>query len=109
MTWNIVFLDEAKRDFQRLDHSVQIHVVRGIQKVAQNPVSMEQGGYRKPLGSKKGLNLTNLLKIKFRDLGIRVVYKAEIKDMVMRIIVVSVRSDDQAYQEAARRRAKYGL
>ena len=109
MTWNVVFLDEAKKDFMRLDRSVQKPVVRGIQKVAQNPVSMEQGGYGKPLGTKKGLNLTNLLKIKFRDLGIRVVYKAEIKDNVMRIIVVSVRADDQVYQEAARRRAKYGL
>ena len=109
MTWNVIYLDEAKRDFQRLDHSVQKQVVRGIQKVAQNPVSMEQSSYGKPLGTKEGLNLTNLLKIKFRDLGIRVVYKAEIKDNVMRIIVVSVRSDDQVYQEAARRRAKYGL
>ena len=109
MRWDIIYLDEAVKDLHRLDHSARVQVAKGIQKVAQNPVSMEQGGYGKPLGTKKGLNLTNLLKIKFRDLGIRVVYKAEIQDTVMKIIVVSVRSDDQVYQEAARRRAKYGL
>ena len=109
MIWDVQYLEEAIIELDRLDHSTRIQVAKGIDKVAQNPVSMAQGGYGKPLGTKKGLNLTNLLKIKFRDLGIRVVYKAEIKDTVMRIIVVSVRSDVQAYQEAARRRAKYGL
>ena len=61
------------------------------------------------MGNKSGLDLTNLCKIKFRDLGIRVVYKVEIIDTVMRIIVVSARADEQAYKEDARRREKYGL
>ena len=109
MTWNIEFLDEAKKDFKRLDHSVQAHVVRGIQKVAKNPVSMEKGGYGKPLGNKFGLNLTSLMKIKFRDLGIRVVYKVEVVGAVMKIIVISARADEQVYQEAAKRKEKYGI
>ncbi len=44
MSWNVEFLDEAKRDMKRLDHSAQVHVLKGIQKVAQNPVSVNEGG-----------------------------------------------------------------
>lgn len=55
------------------------------------------------------MNLTNLLKIKFRDLGIRVVYKTIRMDNVMKIIVVSARSDEQVYKEAGKRREKNQL
>ena len=49
------------------------------------------------------------MKIKFRDLGIRVVYKIERMDNVMKIIVVSARTDEQVYKEAAKRREKHDL
>lgn len=42
--------------------------------------------------------------IKFKDLGIRVVYKIERVDGVIKIIVVSARTDEQVYKEAAKRR-----
>ena len=92
-----------------LDHSVQMQVLKGIRKVAQNPVSVNEGGYGKPLGNKSGTDLTGLFKIKFRDLGIRVVYQLIATDTVMKIIVVSARTDEQVYKEAARRRTKYEL
>ena len=47
--------------------------------------------------------------IKFRNLGIRVVYKIERVDGIMKIIVVSARTDEQVYREAAKRRNKHGL
>ena len=109
MTWRVVFIDEAKKDLKRLDHSVQIQVIKGISKVSQNPVSIHEGGYGKPLGNKGGANLTNLFKIKFRDLGIRVVYKVEYTDTAMKIIIISARSDAQVYKEAAKRRIKHDL
>ena len=83
MTWNIEFLEEAKKDLKKLDHSVQLQVVKGIEKVRKNP-----------------------LKIKFRDLGIRVVYKLEYVDDIMKIIVISARTDEAVYKEAAKRREK---
>ena len=49
------------------------------------------------------------MKIKFRDLGIRVVYKVEKIDGVMENIVVSARTDEQVYKEAAKRRNKHDL
>ena len=51
----------------------------------------------------------NLLKIKFRDIGIRVVYKVEYIDTVMKIIVISARADEQVYIEATKRRTKHEL
>ena len=109
MTWSIEFLEEAKKDLKRLDHSVQLQVLKGIRKVAQNPLPVQEGGYGKPLGNKTGTNLTNLLKIKFRDLGIRVVYKTMRVDGIMKIIVISARSDEQVYKEAGRRREKHDI
>lgn len=109
MTWSIEFLEEAKKDLKKLDHSVQLQVLKGIRKVAQNPLPVQEGGYGKPLGNKTGTNLTNLLKIKFRDLGIRVVYKTMRVDGIMKIIVISARSDEQVYKEAGRRREKHDI
>ena len=70
---------------------------------------MQEGGYGKPLGNRTGNNLTNLLKIKFRNLGIRVVYKTIQIDGIMKIIVISARTDEQVYKEAGKRREKYDL
>lgn len=109
MTWSIEFLEEAEKDIKRLDHSAQIQVLKGISKVSQNPLPVEEGGYGKPLGNKSGTNLTNLMKIKFRDLGIRFVYKVERVDGVMKIIVISAGTDEQVYKEAAKRRNKHDL
>lgn len=69
----------------------------------------EEGGHGKPLGNKRGVHLTNLMKIKFRELGIRVVYKVERVDEIMKIIVISARTDEQVYKEAAKRREKHDL
>lgn len=94
---------------KKLERSASLQVLKGIQKVSRNPLPVQEGGYGKPLGNKNGANFTNLLKIKFRDLGIRVVYKVERVEDVMKIIVVSARTDEQVYREAARRREKYEL
>lgn len=109
MNYQINFIPEALTDMKKLDHSVRPQVVKGIQKVSQNPVSIYQGGYGKPLGNKDGTNLAGLFKIKFRSIGIRVVYSVEEKEGVMTIIIVSVRADNQVYQEAFKRRSKHDL
>ena len=109
MSWQIEYLEEVKKDLKKLDRSAQIIVLKGIDKVSENPLPVQQGGYGKPLGNKSGTNLTNLLKIKFRDIGIRVVYKVEYTATVMKIIVISARADEQVYIEATNRRTKHNL
>ena len=109
MTWKLEYLPEALDDLAALDNSVRQPVIKGINKVKQNPVSKEEGGYGTPLGNKEGNNLTGLFKIKFLKYGVRVVYKLERQANLMKIVVVSVRAENKAYDEAGSRRIKHNL
>ena len=109
MNWSLVFLPEAMKDMQSLSLSRQAMVKKAIKKVQENPLPQNEGGYGKPLGSKRGLNLTGLLKIKLRGEGIRVVYKLERRESQMLVIVVGVREDEEVYQIAHTRRNKHLL
>ena len=73
------------------------------------PCPSTRAATESPSATNNDNDLTGLFKIKFRDLGLRVVYKTEMVDSRMKIIVVSARSDDQVYREAARRRSKHDL
>ena len=49
MSWQIEYLEEAKKDLKKLDRSAQIIVLKGIDKVSENPLPAQKGGYWKPL------------------------------------------------------------
>lgn len=103
MTWQVEFLDDAEEDLKSLDHSVRVQVLKGIEKAARNLLPNSKGDYGEPLENKPGSDLTNFLKMKFRALGIRVVYKIEITSETMKIIIISLRNDDFVYEEAEKR------
>ncbi len=106
--WKIDYHPEAKRELKELDGFQRKVVLKAIIKVSENPLPYTEGGYGKPLGNKSGNNLTELLKIKLKGLGLRVVYKlmkAE-ADTIMRIIVISVREDNEVYDIAAKREGR---
>lgn len=109
MSWKISFLPEAVKDMKSLAGNQQILVRKAIQKVSQNPLPMEEGGYGKPLGNKGGTNLTGFLKIKLRGAGIRAVYKLERSDSGMIVVVIGVREDDEVYELAQKRIEKHSL
>lgn len=103
MSFRIDYTDEAKADIKTLDGSQRKQVLKAMSKVSTNPLPFNEGGYGKPLGNKNGNNLTGYLKIKLRQLGIRVVYKIIREQDIMRVIVVSVREDNAVYQIAVDR------
>lgn len=109
MIWELEYLPEALDDLEALDNSVRQPVIKGIKKVQKNPVSKEEGGYGTPLGNKENNNLTGLFKIKFLKYGIRVVYKLEQQDRVMKIVVISARAENKVYEEVGSRRIIYNL
>lgn len=109
MNWNVLYLPEANKDLDSLSRQQQILVKKAIKKVQANPLLQNERGYGKPLGHKHGLNLTNLLKIKLRGEGIRIVYKLIKTDSRMLVIVVGIREDDEVYEIAHSRRTKHGL
>lgn len=75
MSWRVEWLEEAAKDMRRLGKAEQKQVLKGIAKVSENPLPSSQGGYGKPLRNANRAHLAGLCKIKFRDLGIRVVYR----------------------------------
>lgn len=107
MTWQIKFLPEAEDDLASLNQAVRPQILKGIRKVAQNPEY--PGGYGKPLGNFAGSHLARLYKIKFKKAGLRVVYALVRQEESMVIVVISARADDLVYDEAQRRRKRYGL
>ena len=101
--WKISYFDEALEDLKKMDNSQRKQVLKAINKVKTNPLPQNEGGYGKPLGNKRGINLTNLYKIKLKKSGIRVVYQIiRVKD-TMEIIIVSMREDEKVYEDAQKR------
>lgn len=109
MNWKLAFLPEAQKDLKNLAGNQRILVVKAIEKVRQNPVSIYEGGYGKPLGNKNGNDLTGLMKIKLRSAGIRVVYKLIQTETEMLIVVIGARADDEVYETAQHRTQKHNL
>ena len=109
MIWSVKYLPEAEKDLRSLAHTQQMTVRKAIEKVKTNPLPQSEGGYGKPLGNKRGANLTNFLKIKLRGEGLRIVYKLIQKDGYMLIVVVGIREDEEVYAIAQKRKDLYQL
>lgn len=107
MAWDICITDEAKKDYSRIERSVRKQVLAGIVKVAKAPLPSPDG-YGKPLGSKGKNNLTGFFRIKYRGIGIRVVYTLVLDKKVMNIIVISTRDDNYCYDLAGKLYEKCG-
>ncbi len=107
MAWKIRITDEAKKDYGKLEGSIRKQVLAGIVKVSKAPLP-SPNGYGKPLGNKNGNNLTGFFKIKYRGIGIRVVYTLVVSKMTMNIVVISQRDDNYCYELAAKLYEKYG-
>ncbi|UTC66660.1 MULTISPECIES: type II toxin-antitoxin system RelE/ParE family toxin [unclassified Treponema] len=102
--WKIKYHPDAEKDLKKLDDSVKKIVLKGIIKVSENPLPQSEGGYGKPLGNKNKNNLTHLLKIKYKKIGIRVVYKLFRTKNEMYILVISARADNEVYNLAGKRK-----
>lgn len=109
MIWEVVYLPEAKKDLHHLDGSQRKLILKALQKVQQNPVSIFDGGYGKPLGNKMGNDLSGFLKIKLKSSGLRIVYKLIQTDGKMLIVVIGAREDAEVYEIAQKRIEKHTL
>jgi mRNA interferase RelE/StbE len=101
--WDIDYHEKAEKDLADLDNSVSVRVVKAINRVSINPLPQSEGGYGKPLGNNQSSKLAGCMKIKLKSIGIRVVYRLVRVDKTMKIIIISVRADDEVYKEAEKR------
>lgn len=111
MPWAREYLPEALDDLRRLDGSVRLRVLKALDKITASPrpSSGSESGYGKPLGNRNGTDLTGLLKVKLKRDGVRIVYKLEERGGVMLVIIIGMRTDDEVYREAARRKRAHGM
>lgn len=106
MAYKVEFDSRAIDDLSKIYTSSKKVILKTINRVAENPLPRTEGGYGWPLGNKHGMNLTNLLKIKLRGLGYRVVYQLKRTETTVEIIVVGVRADEEVYRMAYERLLK---
>lgn len=103
MTYKITYTTQAIEDLRKVENSAKLQIFKAIDKVSENPLPYTEGGYGKPLGHKRNMNLTNLLKIKLKRLGYRIVYQLQRTETTMNIIVIGIRSDEEVYKTAMKR------
>jgi len=109
MKWKLVYLPEAAKDLKNLAGNQRLMVVKAINKVLENPLPAQEGGYGKPLGNKRGNDLSGFLKIKLRSAGIRVIYKLIQTETEMLVVVIGAREDEEVYETAQHRASKHNL
>ena len=109
MKWNVDFLPEARTDLKDLSGNQSHRVVKAIERVRENPLPKDEGGYGIPLGHKGNVDLTNFLEIKLRGAGIRVIYKLVRTETEMLIIVIGMREDEDVFNIAGKRAERYNL
>lgn len=109
MKWSLKYLPEAVKDLKGLAGNQRIMVVKAIDKVLENPLPMQEGGYGKPLGNKNGNDLSGFLKIKLKSAGIHIVYKLYKTETEMLVVVIGARADDEVYDVAGYRAEKHNL
>ncbi len=107
MSWKIQAIPEAVKDLDNLDGSQRKIVLKALEKVRQNPVSEQEGGYGKPLGKRNNIDLSGYYKIKLKASGLRIVYKLERKEDTMILVVVGLRADNEVYELAKKRISKH--
>ncbi len=109
MSFSLKFLPEAEKDLKKLGGNEQILVAKALKKILQNPVSVYEGGYGKPLGNKGGTNLAVFYKVKLKGTGLRIVYKLIKTETSVLVVVIGARADDAVYETAEKRNLKHNL
>lgn len=109
MNWTLKYLPEVEKDLKQLGGNSRILVQKAIKKGQTNPLPVNEGRYGKPLGNKGETNLTGLLKIKLKSVGIRVIYKLIRTKTEMLVVVVGARADDEVYETANHSADKHNL
>ena len=102
----LVYFDpDAAKEYNALDGSVSLLVDKAIEELT---VRADKVG--KPLGNKQNLKLAGCREIKFRDAGLRIIFritneKVDILRIVF-VLAISKREDFQVYKLAAKRSVK---
>ena len=94
MSYNLEFREEALQEWQKLNHSIKQPLKKKLLKVLENP--------RVPKNQLSGHN--NRYKIKLRSAGYRLVYEVIDAHVVVLVIAIAKRENNDVYERADNRR-----
>jgi len=90
--YEIEFSESALKSFQKLDNSQLLQVAKALESRRQNPHLA---------GSRLSGNLHGKYKIKLQALGLRVIYAVDDKRIVILVLTIGKRENDDAYRSAS--------
>jgi mRNA interferase RelE/StbE len=93
MTYKLFFHADAEREWRKLDNSIRIQLKKKLAERLENP----------RVEADKLSNLPNTYKIKLRSIGYRMVYEVREEQVVVMVIAVGRREDNEVYISAAKR------
>ena len=93
MIYNLEFLEEAKREWEKLNPTIRQQLKKKLVQILESPrISKNQLS-----GS------TNRYKIKLRSIGYRLVYEVIDQEVVVLVVAVGRRESNQVYKAAQSR------
>ncbi len=95
MTYNLEFLEEAKKEWEKLNPTIRQQLKKKLVQILESPrISKNQLS-----GS------TNRYKIKLRSVGYRLVYEVIDQEVVVLVVAVGRRENNQVYKAADKRQS----
>lgn len=92
-TYNLDFFKDAKKEWDRLDKSVQTQFRKKLTQRLANP----------HVPSARLAGMANCYKIKLRSAGYRLIYQVEDETITVVVVAVGKRERNEAYEQARRR------
>ncbi len=96
MTYELVFLDEALKEWRKLDNATREQFKAKLAERLQNP--------KVPSARLHGAK--ERYKIKLRNAGFRLVYQVKDRELLVLVVAVGRRERNEVYWAAERRRTK---
>ena len=96
MTYRLEWTNLANKDWEKLDGSVQVEVLKKLKQRLANPHIP---------ADLLSANLVGLYRLKFRKSGTRLIYKVEDQRLVVIVVAVGKRENLDTYKTAAVRLA----
>lgn len=93
MTYRLKFLPSAKKEWDRLDNSIQSQFKSKLKKCLENP----------HIPANKLHNFDYAYKIKLRSAGYRLVYEVDDNEIIVFVIAVGKRENNSVYHKAKAR------
>ena len=88
MSYELGFLPSALKEWQKLDNSVKMQFKKKLKERLENP----------KVAKDKLRGYENIYKIKLKDAGYRLAYQVKDAQIVVLVLAISRRENDEAYE-----------